>query len=114
MLGIATEHWELSGAMRFVGGDVLEVKAANLTGEHRMSGFVKTSSTILVYLSHSAPVSPSSLPPTRYGPFTQPMLDVIAIGLLLQGLPDFFYLLEGLLDLLYELFDEFGFVGGHI
>src|ERR687897_3591166 len=60
MLGIATEHWEFSRAMRFVGGDVLEVKAANLKGEHRMSGFVKTSSMVLVYLSHSAPVSPSS------------------------------------------------------
>jgi hypothetical protein len=24
------------------------------------------------------------------------------------------YLLEGFLDLLYELFDAFGFVGGHI
>jgi len=43
MIGIATEHWRFSGAIRFVGGDVLEVKAANLTGEHRMSGFVKTS-----------------------------------------------------------------------
>ena len=42
------------------------------------------------------------------------MLDLIAIGLLLQGLLDFLYLLEGLLDLLYELFDGFGFVGGHI
>ena len=46
--------------------------------------------------------------------FTQPILDVIAIGLLLQGLLDLLYLLEGLLDLLYELFDGFGFVGAYI
>jgi len=35
MVGIATEHWAFSGAIRFVGGDVLEIKAANLKGEHR-------------------------------------------------------------------------------
>src|SRR5215207_1762242 len=66
MVRIATGHWAFSGAIRFVGGNVLEAKAANLKGEHRMSGFVKTSSTVLVYLSHNPPVIPSSLPTTRY------------------------------------------------
>jgi hypothetical protein len=65
MVGIATGHWAFSGAIRLVGGDVLEAKAANLKGEHRMSGFVETSSTVLVY-RHGAPVIPSSLPTTRY------------------------------------------------
>jgi len=66
MVGIAIEHWAFSGVIRFVGGGVLEVIAANLKSEHRMSGFVKTRCTILVYLSHSAPVIPFSLPPTMY------------------------------------------------
>jgi hypothetical protein len=66
MVGIATEHWAFSGATRVVGGDLLEAKAANLKGEHHMSGFVKTSSTVVVYLGRNAPVISSSLPSRRY------------------------------------------------
>ena len=78
MVGIAIEHWAFSGAIRVVGGDVLEAIVANLKGEHCMSGFVKTSRTVLIYLSHSAPFIPSSLPPTRYA--LLPLVAVLLIG----------------------------------
>jgi hypothetical protein len=56
----AKDQYAPSGAIGFVGGGVLEVKAANRKGEHRMSGFVKTSSTVLIH-RHGIPAIPSSL-----------------------------------------------------